>query len=275
VTGEDRVAAHYDVTDLGGKIERALLDSGKDLDALAVEDLAPVDAFHIRGRRATQELAAWAEIRPEDRVIDVGCGLGGTGRYLAAAIGCRTTGIDLSEENCRAATMLSVRLGLGDRTAFKAASALALPFPDAAFDVALTEHVQMNIADKAGFYGEMYRVLGAGGRLAFNDVFAGEAGDVHYPVPWAADASISHLVSVDDLRRLLVQTGFQEVRWADTTAESIAFFRKVTERLEAQGWLPLGLHLVMGGDGLDKFRNMLRSLEENRIRVVQAVHTRT
>ena len=159
MTVEDRVAAYYAVTGLGRRIEQVLAEAGKDLDALTLDDLAPIDAFHVRGRRATEELAVWAGLRSGDRVLDVGCGLGGTGRYLAAAVGCRTTGVDLTEEYCRTAEMLSARLGLADRTEFRTGSALALPVLDAAFDVAWTEHVQMNVADKERFYGEMRRAL--------------------------------------------------------------------------------------------------------------------
>lgn len=274
MTVEDRVAAYYAVTGLGRRIEQVLAEAGKDLDALTLDDLAPIDAFHVRGRRATEELAVWAGLRSGDRVLDVGCGLGGTGRYLAAAVGCRTTGVDLTEEYCRTAEMLSARLGLADRTEFRTGSALALPVLDAAFDVAWTEHVQMNVADKERFYGEMRRALAAGGRLAFHDVFSGEREGVLYPVPWAADAAINHLMSVDDLRSLLADQGFREIRWQDKTAASIAFFRTVLDRLERKGWMPLGLHLLMGESAQVKFANMLRNLEEDRIRVIQAVFSR-
>ena len=83
----------------------------------------------------------------------------------------------------------------------------ALPFADGHFDVVWTEHVQMNIADKAGFYRELHRVLKPGGQLAFHDILAGPAeGSLHFPVPWAAEASISHLIAESDLGDLLEST---------------------------------------------------------------------
>ena len=270
----EKISGHYSIGDLGDRILAALEAAGKDLEALTVDDLAPVDAFHIRGRTATEELAQWAEVKPDHVLLDVGCGLGGTSRYLAATVGCEVVGLDLTEEYCRVAEMLSARVGLADRTVFRQGSALALPFADAYFDVVWTEHVQMNIADKVGFYRELGRVLKPGGQLAFHDILAGAKGGLHFPVPWAADASISHLIAVKDLQALLADLGLAQVRWEDKTDASVAFFRAVRERVRTEGWMPVGLHLLMGNDAAAKFANVLRNLEEDRVRVVQAVMKR-
>ncbi len=245
-TSQGKVSEHYTIADLGDRILAALQAAGKDLAALTVDDLASVDEFHIRGRTATEELAQWAEIQPGHALLDVGCGLGGTSRYLAATVGCRTVGLDLTEEYCRVAEMLSARVGLAERTVFQQGSALALPFADARFDVVWTEHVQMNIADKAGFYRELSRVLKPGGQLVFHDIFAGPAGRLHLPTPWAGDGSISHLIAVAELKPLLMDLGFAPVRWEDKRAASAAFFRAVLERLRTEGRPPVGLHLLMG-----------------------------
>ncbi len=268
------VSEHYTIHDLGNRILAALKAAGKDLDALTVDDLAPVDEFHIRGRAATEELAHWAEIQPGHVLLDVGCGLGGTSRYLAATVGCDVVGLDVTDEYCRVAEMLSARVGLADRTAFRQGSALGLPFADRHFDVVWTEHVQMNVADKAGFYGEIARVLKPGGQLAFHDIFAGANDGVQFPVPWAADASLSHLIGVEDLRTVMSDLGLAQVRWEDKTDASAAFFQSVLERVRTEGWMPVGLHLLMGDDAAVKFANVLRNLEENRVQVVQAVMKR-
>jgi len=267
----DEVAEHYNVDDLGGTILRALAASGKDPESLTVDDLAPVDEFHIRGRSATEELAQWAALEPAHEVLDVGCGLGGTARYLASTVGCNVVGVDLTGEYCRVAEMLSARVGLAKRTRFQQANALTLPFPEGRFDVVWTEHVQMNIADKTTFYRELCRVLKPGGRLAFHDIFSAGEHELYFPVPWAAEASISHLVEVADLERELADVGLKPVVWEDKSDASAAFFRTVVSRIQSSGWMPLGLHLVMGDRAAEKFGNMLRNLEDGRIQVVQAV----
>lgn len=271
---EQSVSSHYTIGGLGDRILAALEAAGKDLDALTVDDLAPVDAFHIRGRKATEDLMQWTALAADQAVLDVGCGLGGTGRHLAATAGCRVVGVDLTEEYCRVAGMLSARVGLDGRTEFRQGSAVALPFGDGRFDVVWTEHVQMNIADKGAFYGEIARVLKAGGQFAFHDIFAGTHGDVLFPVPWASNASLNHLADYDEVRTLLSRLGLSEVRWEDRTGESAAFFRTVLKRIRSAGWMPLGLHLLMGENADAKFANMLRNLEEGRVRVVQGVMKR-
>lgn len=271
---DSSVSEHYTKPELEEQILAALKAAGKDPDDLTVDDLAAVDEFHIRGRKATEELAQWAKIRSEHSLLDVGCGLGGTSRYLATAFGCDVVGLDLTEEYCRIARMLSARTGLMAKTVFHQGSALALPFADQSFDIVWTEHVQMNIADKAGFYSEITRVLKPGGQLVFHDIFSGANEDLQYPVPWAADESVSHLIAVEDLRSVLSSLEYIHVQWEDKTSESTAFFRTVVEQVQDKGWAPIGLHILMGDDAKTKFSNMLSNLEMNRVRVVQAVMTR-
>ena len=147
---EQRVSEHYARPDLERAIEAALVASGKNLDQLTPDDLAPVDEFHTGGRQATIELAAHMAIAPEMHLLDVGCGIGGPSRYFARAHGCRVKGIDLTADYVRTAARLAQRVGLGDRVEYRQASALALPFAPETFDGAYMLHVGMNIAAGTG-----------------------------------------------------------------------------------------------------------------------------
>jgi len=268
---ERAVQEYYRVDDLGTAILAALERAGRDLAALDPAELAPVDEFHVRGRVATAELVRLAEPQEGDRVLDVGCGLGGSARYLAAERGCRVVGLDLTWEYCRAAALLSARLDLEERTTFVQGNALRLPFADACFDLVWTEHVQMNIADKGRFYAEIVRVLRPAGRLAFYDLFQGPGGEPYYPLPWAEDATISALETPATLAGVLREHGLRVRRWIDGTAEAVQWFRQALQRGPAQGRPALSLHLLLGPKARQKSENLLRNLEEGRIVLLEAV----
>jgi len=268
----DAVAGHYARAEILSAILRALESQGKDLAQLTPLDLAPVDEFHVRGRQATIELANLASLEPGERVLDVGCGLGGSVRYLASERGCRTIGVDLTDEYVQVATALAKLVRLDQKVEFRQGSALALPFPDQAFDVAWTEHVQMNIVNKRAFYRELARVLAPGGRIVFHDLFQGEGGPVHVPVPWADDSSISFLVDPQTARAAIESAGLRIAHWEDRTQHSLDWFTATTEKMRRTvGRAPLGLHLLMGENATTKSANSLANLRERRVVVVQAM----
>lgn len=267
----ETVQAHYTRADLGSVILAALEKAGKDLNRLTPEDLAPIDEFHIRGREATLELARAANLDSTKRVLDVGSGVGGTSRCLAREFGCRVTGIDLTEEYCRAAAMLSDRIGLAALIDYRQGDATNLPFADASFDVVWTEHVAMNIPDKPRLYGEMYRVLKPGGTLAIYDILAGPSGPVLFPVPWARTPESSFLATPERLRELLEKAGFTLAAWSDTTDAARAWFVSLAEKIRREGLPPLGFHVLLGSDFQVMAQNQRRNLEEGRIVLAQVV----
>src|SRR5437764_9915326 len=77
VTDEKAVGDHWAKGDVYARIVAALGRMSKSLDAVTLEDLAPVDHFHARGLPATVELADRLPIRAGQHIVDIGCGLGG------------------------------------------------------------------------------------------------------------------------------------------------------------------------------------------------------
>lgn len=268
---DSKVADHYARQDLGAEILSALVKAGKDPNNLRPGDLAPVDEFHIRGREATLELANFLDLNPRKLVLDVGSGIGGPSRCLAAEFGCRVIGLDLSEEYCRVAGMLAKLVGLGGTVEYRHGNALHLPFEDAGFDAVWTQHAAMNIADKPRLYSEMKRVLKPDGLLAIYDVLAGPAGPPHFPVPWARDPSINFLATPEELRRLLETTGFEILHWRETTDAGREWFRQVSRRIKEQGPPPLGFHLLLGPEFAIMAENQRRNLDEGRITLIETV----
>ncbi len=253
--------------DIWATIASAIRAAGLDLDRLSLDDLAPLEEFHIGGRRASAELAEMARLAPGCRVLDVGAGLGGPARLLAARFGCLVTALDVTEEYCRAAQMLNRATGLADRVTVRQGSALALPFAQGEFDAVWTQHASMNISDKPALYAETRRVLRSGGTFALHDVHAGPVQPILFPVPWADVPSVSFLATPQETRSLVTSAGFELIEWRDRTQEAIEFFKAWAAASQRPA---LGFRVYVP-DLAAKSRNQVRNLEGDRLRVTQAI----
>jgi SAM-dependent methyltransferase len=236
---------------------------------LSPDILAPLDQFHSGGLPATRELANLAAIKPGEAVLDVGCGVGGPARVLAAEHGARVRAVDLSPAYVEIGRALSKKSGIA--VTFDTASALELPFADGSFDLVWTQHASMNIADKPRLYRELRRVLRPDGRLAFHDLLVGEKpGPLQFPVPWADRAEESFLIGAKDLRALLLHCGFRERLWQDRTAATLAFFDRMPAPTAAPP--PLGIHLLLGPEFPTMAANLRRNIGEGRLGAAMAVY---
>ncbi len=153
------IAEHWGRGDVYALILAALKKMSKPLEGLTLEDLAPVDHFHARGFTATVELADRLPIKPGQHVLDIGCGLGGPARYMAKRFNCHVSGVDITEPFVQAGNKLSALLGMEDRVTIEQGDGQRLPYPDARFDGAYTQHVTMNVADRPAFFSEAFAFL--------------------------------------------------------------------------------------------------------------------
>ena len=200
------------------RIDDALRAAGINPEHPGHRDLWPFDQLHSRGIVRTREHTERARIQRGMYVLDLGCGLGGASRYLAAECGCRVAAIDLTPNFVEAARILTARCGLAERIEFRQANALALPFEDGTFDYVWSYAVTMNIADKEGLGREVARVLKRGGRFSCNEIALGAGAAPVFPLPWATEEESSFLVSPAAIRAALEAGGLSVIEQVDLTA---------------------------------------------------------
>lgn len=256
-------------------IVQRLHEQGVEKNKITREHISSVDEFHIKGAEVSLEMAKEAELSKELKVLDVGCGIGGPARMIADVFGCSVTGVDLTNEFIRTASLLSQLVGLSGKTEFMTADATELPFEDNIFDVVWTQHAQMNIEEKEKLYSEIHRVLKREGRFIYYDIFSSEKEDLKFPLPWADDSSISFLIKLNDFGRLMKETGFKELLRKERTSESIDFFETVFENNKKEGSPKIGLNIFMTEQSSFKLSNLLNNLSENKLKVQSGIYQKT
>jgi len=266
------ISRHYSRANLLDRLNAALAEDGSDPSHPTIEALAPYDQFHGRGLEATVEAADLLEIGATEHLLDIGSGIGGPARYFAQRFGCRVTGIDLTAEFCDVARALTRLLGLDTRVDFELGNALAMPFASASFDGAYSMNVSMNIADKAGFYREIHRVLKPGGWLMLSEIAKGTGGDPDYPTPWASSAQTSFLSTPEETRSGLVEAGFDVVQLRSTREQALAFGAR-SRALVERGEKPphRAVMLMHGAIAKQAMANTARGLVEARIDPIEVL----
>lgn len=262
----EQITAHYSRGSLLERLRDALQEDGIDPDQPTIEALAPYDHFHGRGLEATRELADLLTVAATDHVLDIGSGIGGPARYMAERFGARVSGIDLTAAFCEAARHLTQAVGLADRVSFEQGNALAMPFADASFDGAYSINVSMNIADKAGLYAEICRVLRPGGWLVLSELAQGPGGAPDYPAPWALTAESSFLATPAATRAGLEAAGFTLSDMRETTEQALAFGQRSRAAVEAGGRPPhRAVGLIHGDLAGEMAGNTSRAMAQARL----------
>jgi SAM-dependent methyltransferase len=265
------VGRHYGSAGIAERVLAAFrAASGPDA-PVTPEGLAPFDHFHGRGVAATQEIAAQLALRPGERILDIGSGIGGPARWFAAKFAVQVTGVDLTPEFCAAAEVLNAATSLTGHVTILQGSALALPVPDGAFDAAYSQNVIMNIADKRQFYREAFRALRPGGRLALSNLCAGPAGEPYFPVPWATTRETSFLATPESMRADLTAAGFEIADFRDITAATREAQRRTRERLEKGDMPKIAVDIIMGQRAPEMQLNSIRTIEDGRGIAIEAL----
>lgn len=268
----EKISTHYRHGSLLAAIQAGLENQGIKPENASVEDLGPVDEFHIGGRTASTHFLDQLEMSASQIMLDVGCGLGGSARFAAKTYGAKIAGIDLTPEYIETGQVLCDWVGLSDRVNLQQGSALSLPYQDASFDGAYMMHVGMNIEDKHALFNEVSRVLKPGTKFGIYDIMKTNEEELIYPVPWATTSETSWLAEPENYRLALEDNNFVVVGENNRRDFAMEFFKKMKEAgIAAGGPPPLGLHVLMQQTTAEKIPNMVANLAANRISPIEMI----
>ena len=274
MTNQNDISGFWAKGDTLGRVLNALEKAGLSLDRLSIEELAPVDHFHARGLPATVDLADRLLIERGQHILDIGCAVGGPARYMADRFGCRVSGIDITPDFIKAGKELNRLTGNVDQVDVRIGDGVALPFEDSFFDGAYTQHVTMNVADRAAFFAEAFRVIKPGGFFALSEHGLGPKGEPIYPLPWAGEPATSFLKTRAETEALLSDAGFGRIETIDTGPKYVEAYKTILAKIEADGPTVLGPHVIGGDDMPMRAANSTRSIEEGRTFPIEVVCTK-
>jgi ubiquinone/menaquinone biosynthesis C-methylase UbiE len=223
------------------EILEKLRADGIDLETLTEEILKDYDQDHFGGLEAVDVLAEKAGIDASTRVLDVCSGMGGPARYLAHRLGCRVTGLDITESRHEAAMRLTALVGLEHLVDFRLGNALDMPFADATFDVVIGQEAFAHVPDKPRLIAECARVVRPGGIIAFTDILRRETLSAAEFERLREDMTFQSLETLDGYGRLLARSGCAligrddlSIWWTEVLQGRLAMYRSLEDTTVAR-----------------------------------------
>ena len=163
-----------------------------------------------------------AAIKPTDKVLDAGCGVGGSSIFLATVLGCNVTGITLSERQVQHAKENAAKKNVEGLVNFKAMNYCATDFPDASFDVVWGCESICYADDKEKFIKEAFRLLKPSGRLVVADGFVTDFVNNENPIirQWADGWQVNYLESPERFQNFMQQIGYTDINYRNISKQA-------------------------------------------------------
>ena len=246
------------------RIASALNQSGLNKASLKIEDLHPIDQYHARGILATKELAEKVDIKENQSIIDVGCGLAGPARYFANKFKCNVYGVDITPAFIEAGTDFNKRTKMDNKVHLQVSDGNTLPFDNSMFDGAISQHVTMNIKNRENFFTEIFRVLKKDKFFAFSEHGLGPKGNPIFPLPWADNEDMSFLINPELTIQLLTKIGFKNISFLETSKKYMEGYQKSLKPKATLHIPKLGMHVIGGPTMFERQKNSMLSIKEKR-----------
>lgn len=213
------------------RIFNDLRAAGFDGDApLSADILSQYDQYHYYGTDAVDEAIAAARITADSKVLDIGSGIGGPARHLAATAGCHVTAVEIQPDLNEVAAQLTRRCGLSALIDHRCADVLSEPLPAGGFDAVVSWLCFYHIPDRAGLLSQCHKALKPGGTLYAEDLFAlGEFRD-REAVLVSQMLFGNYMPSAAQYQNDLAKAGFSDITFDDLTDHWAPF---VYQRLDA------------------------------------------
>ena len=190
-----------------------------------------VHSFRQSLTKMNEVMAIAARVKPGERVLDAGCGVGGSSIFLAGWAGCRVTGITLSERQKEQAIQNANLKKVNSLVDFRVMDYCATDFPDKSFDVVWGCESICYAEDKVKFIKEAYRLLRPGGRLVVADGFVTKFENNDHPVlrQWLDGWQVNYLETIERFCVFMKQEGFSDILFKDispyTASSSVRLYR--------------------------------------------------
>jgi cyclopropane fatty-acyl-phospholipid synthase-like methyltransferase len=178
-----------------------------------------VKTFSQAVQRENEILAELANIKKGDKVLDAGCGVGGSSIFLARKYGAKVTGITIVENQVESAIMNSKNHGVEDLTEFYEMDFCNMKFKNNSFDVTWGIESICHAQNKKDFLREAKRILKKGGRLVVADGFLQRenlnAKEEEEMKKWLDGWAVPNLATVNEFRNYLTELGFKNIQFRD------------------------------------------------------------